>query len=183
MDLWTTLIQTHSKEAIISFVIYSIVNLIRVYFAYIYLLLFDSFAAKDHNGTLLYGGLICIGWIVNSILSDNGYNYVQVLVLKMKATLFNTLYRHILRLQPTAFRSDFEGQVINAITEFHNLLDDNGVYFIRAVSSLFAIIGITIIFAWRLGWFGLLGIFCCVFFEVIHYYYAICNSRFLTKVA
>ena len=80
------------------------------------------------------------------------------------------------------FRVDLEGKVINAITEFHNLLEDYLFFIGRGFSGILPLIGLGYLLGVRLGWPALSGVLCLTIFQIIHFLYSQLNSRYLERI-
>jgi len=80
-------------------------------------------------------------------------------------------------------KSLIEGKALNTLTEFHNLLEDNGFYIAMTILSPISILGISILLIIQLGWISLVGLVSVVVLEVIGYIYTKYNSKRLKDIA
>jgi hypothetical protein len=74
------------------------------------------------------------------------------------------------------------GEMSNALTEFHDILEVNGIYIFLVFTSLVGILGISILLVIQIGWIGLVGVAFSMFCEFIHYHFADYNASFLEEV-
>lgn len=125
---------------------------------------------------------ICAAFIYDTAVVGVGYREVIMTSNKMKATIFLALYNRILLINPMLLKRDYEGKVLNALTEFHSILESKGHFVFRGIIAPISIIGISILMVIRLGWWSLIGILCLGIFSIFQFLIAKLNSSHLGQL-
>ena len=121
--------------------------------------------------------LLCLVWFYQGIFLGMGYNYLINITNKSKSILYYSIYVRLISHRSSSLKGDIKGKILNALTEFHDILEDCGWLIVEFLSSVLPIIGIFVILLTKLGWLTLLFIILLVLLFVTQYLYSEYNSR------
>ena len=121
--------------------------------------------------------LLCLVWFYQGIFLGMGLNFLINITNKSKRILYYSIYVRLISHQSSSLKGDIKGKILNALTEFHDILEDYGWLILESIGSILPIIGIFLILLTKLGWLNLLLIAVLILLFLVQYLYSEYNSR------
>lgn len=116
------------------------------------------------------------------IFDQNAWRQIEQNSLRIKGSLTYSVYRKILSLSIFNLSGNESGEIINSITEFHDILEAETIYIFTCLSAPLSLIGLTALLVHQIGWLAIAGVSLSILFEFIHYHYANYNIRFYSDL-
>ena len=97
-------------------------------------------------------------------LDQNSWRIMELTSINIKGSVISAVYRKILTLSSFSLETEETGQILSTIIEFHDILENYSLYIIYLISAPLAVIGITAVLVWKIGWISVAGVSLLLFF-------------------
>ena len=83
---------------------------------------------------------------------------MELTSIDIKGSVISAVYRKILSMSSFGLETEESGQILSPIVEFHDILENYALYIIYLISAPLAIVGITAVLVWKIGWISVAGV-------------------------
>jgi hypothetical protein len=83
---------------------------------------------------------------------------MELTSIDIKGSVISAVYRKILSMSSFGLETEESGQILSIIVEFHDILENYALYIIYLISAPLAIVGITAVLVWKIGWISVAGV-------------------------
>ncbi len=121
-------------------------------------LIFNSFEEGNKPQCYVFTAVTALIWFIMVVLDQNSWRIMELTSIDIKGSVISAVYRKILSMSSFGLETEESGQILSTIVEFHDILENYALYIIYLISAPLAIVGITAVLVWKIGWISVAGV-------------------------